>query len=115
VEYRDAPFYLSLGDIAIAPKMSDTEGSGKVLNYMALGQPIVVYDSPVHREYLAEFGVYAASGDVGELTTAVAGLSHNPEQRAWLGEQLRKRAMTQFSWKTAGRQIVNLYDELTAS
>jgi glycosyltransferase involved in cell wall biosynthesis len=115
VEYRDAPFYLSLGDIAIAPKMSDTEGSGKVLNYMALGQPIVAYDSPVHREYLAEFGVYAASGDVGELTTAVAGLSHDPERRAWLGGQLRERARTQFSWDAAGRQIVNLYDELTAS
>ncbi|MCZ7665714.1 MAG: hypothetical protein M5U34_00020 [Chloroflexi bacterium] len=27
VEYRDAPLYLSLGDIAVAPKMSSSEGS----------------------------------------------------------------------------------------
>jgi glycosyltransferase involved in cell wall biosynthesis len=115
VEYRDAPFYLSLGDIAIAPKMSDTEGSGKVLNYMALGQPVVAFDSPVHREYLTDLGVYAPKGDVDALVTAVAALSHDPEQRARRGSQLRRRAITRFSWQSAGEQIINLYHELTAS
>jgi len=113
VEYRDAPFYLSLGDIAVAPKMSSTEGSGKVLNYMALGQPIIAYDSPVHREYLADLGVYVPLGDVEGFATAVIDLSHQPQLRTELGQKLRQRALHQYSWQQAGRHIVNLYAALT--
>lgn len=113
VEYRDAPFYLSLGDIAVAPKMSSTEGSGKLLNYMALAQPVVAYDSPVHREYLADLGVYAPLGDVNALAEAIAGLIHAPEHGRALGQQLRQRAITEYSWQRAGEEIVALYRRLT--
>ncbi|MBK8985212.1 MAG: glycosyltransferase family 4 protein [Chloroflexi bacterium] len=113
VEYRDAPYYLSLGDIAVAPKMSSTEGSGKVLNYMALGQPIVAYDSAVHREYLADLGVYVPLGDVAGFATAVRQLAHQPERRQELGQQLRQRALQEYSWQRAGRHIIAIYDSLT--
>jgi glycosyltransferase involved in cell wall biosynthesis len=113
VEYRDAPLYLSLGDIAVAPKMSSTEGSGKLLNYMALAQPVVAYDSPVHREYLADLGVYAPSGDVNALAEAIRGLLHAPDYGRALGQQLRQRAITEYSWQRAGEEIVSLYRRLT--
>ncbi len=113
VEYRDAPYYLSLGDIAVAPKLSTTEGSGKVLNYMALGQPVVAYDSPVHREYLADLGVYAAPGDVGQFSTAVIQLAHDPQRRHDLGQKLRQRALTEYGWQRAAHQIVDVYHHLT--
>jgi glycosyltransferase involved in cell wall biosynthesis len=113
VEYRDAPYYLSLGEIAVAPKMSSTEGSGKVLNYMALAQPIVAYDSAVHREYLADLGVYVPLGDVAGFATAVIELAHQPDRRQELGQKLRQRALNEYSWQRAGRQIVAIYDALT--
>lgn len=113
VMYQNAPAYLSLGDIAVAPKMSSSEGSGKLLNYMALGQPIVAYDSAVHREYLAELGVYAPSGDVNAFTKAIATLLHQPERRHALGQQLRQRALQIYSWQKAGERIVSLYKQLT--
>ena len=50
VPYADAPRMLSLGDIAVAPKLSLTEGSGKILNYMALAMPTVAFDTPAQRE-----------------------------------------------------------------
>ena len=49
--YEDAPRYLALGDIATAPKISATEGSGKILNYMALGLPTVAFTMPVSQEF----------------------------------------------------------------
>ena len=113
VEYRDAPLYLSLGDIAVAPKMSTTEGSGKVLNYMALAQPIVAYDSPVHREYLADLGVYAPLGNVAAFTEALQTLLHNPAKQKKLGDCLRQRAIEKYSWQRAGRQIIGIYKNLT--
>ncbi|MBE2222554.1 MAG: glycosyltransferase family 4 protein [Anaerolineae bacterium] len=114
VEYRDAPLYLSLGDIAVAPKMSTTEGSGKVLNYMALAQPIVAYDSPVHREYLADLGTYAPLGDINAFTESIQSLLHNPAAQKKQGENLRKRVIEKYSWQHAGRQIIDIYTDLTA-
>ena len=113
VQYQHAPAYLSLGDIAVAPKMSTSEGSGKLLNYMALGQPVVAYDSAVHREYLADLGVYAPSGDVAAFTEAIAQLLHQPQRRLELGQQLRQRALQTYSWQKAGERIVSLYKQLT--
>ena len=112
IEYRDAPLYLSLGDIAVAPKISSTEGSGKLLNYMAMAQPIVAYDTAVHREYLSDSGIYAPPGDVAAFTHRLADLLANPSEWDCLGSKLRQRAQTRYSWQVAGEQIVNVYENL---
>lgn len=113
VAYDNAPRYLSLGDIAVSAKMSATEGSGKVLNYMAMGQPVVAYDTPVHREYLADLGVFPPIGDIGGLADAISGLLRDPQRGKELGSQLRLRAEAQYSWQRASRQIAEIYDRLT--
>ncbi|MCP4427704.1 MAG: glycosyltransferase family 4 protein, partial [Chloroflexi bacterium] len=113
VEYRDAPYFLSLGDIGVAPKISSTEGSGKLLNYMALAQPVVAFDTAVHREYLVDLGVYAPAGDVSAFAAAIAALLRDPDRMADLGQKLRLRAENAYSWETAVNQIINLYQNLT--
>ncbi|UCC54030.1 MAG: glycosyltransferase family 4 protein, partial [Anaerolineaceae bacterium] len=114
IEYRDAATYLGLGDIAVAPKMSTSEGSGKLLNYMAMAQPVVAFDTPVHREYLAELGIYAPVGNTSAFAAAIRQLMNNPGQRASLGQQLRQRAADQYSWREAGQEIEQIYSQLTS-
>jgi glycosyltransferase involved in cell wall biosynthesis len=114
VPYTEAARYLALGDLAVAPKMSLTEGSGKLLNYMALAQPVVAYDTAVHREYLDDLGVYAPVGDVANFAEGIRTLLHDPPRRHRLGQQLRQRAQTHYSWQAAGQQIVSLYHQLLA-
>jgi glycosyltransferase involved in cell wall biosynthesis len=111
VIYDEAPAHLALGDVAVAPKLSNTEGCGKILNYMAMTLPTVVFDLPVAREYLGKLGVYAKeTGDPGALADAIAGLLDDPERRADLGRKLRERARKHFSWERAGRQLLSIYD-----
>lgn len=112
VPYGDAPAYLALGDVAAAPKLSLTEGAGKLLNYMAVGLPVVAFDTAVAREYLAHDGIYARPGDAGSLAECLdAALPHagqaNPS--AYCGQRLRQRAVQSFGWEAAGRQIVEAY------
>jgi glycosyltransferase involved in cell wall biosynthesis len=107
-----APRYLALGDVAVSPKMSATEGSGKVLNYMAMGQPVVAYDSPVHREYLGDWGVYVPSGEVVSLAEAISELIHDKPRRCRLGDALRERAAQKYSWEAASERIEDLYRQL---
>jgi glycosyltransferase involved in cell wall biosynthesis len=113
VQYRDAARYLSVGDIAVSVKMSSSEGSGKVLNYMAMGMPVVAFDTPVHREYLSDLGLYAPVTNVTALATCIESLVHDPDRAKYLGQALRLRAFETFSWKQAGEQIESLYDSLT--
>ncbi|RIK29243.1 MAG: glycosyltransferase family 1 protein, partial [Chloroflexi bacterium] len=39
IPYQDIAQWLAVGDIAVAPKLSQSEGNGKILNYMASGLP----------------------------------------------------------------------------
>jgi glycosyltransferase involved in cell wall biosynthesis len=116
VPYYDAPRHLALGDVAVAPKLSKTEGAGKLLNYMALGLPTVAYDIPVAREYLGLEGIFAQRGDINDLAEkllqAFLLVSEQKEVAQYMGERLRKRAIALFDWETAGRQITETYDSL---
>ena len=113
VPFANAPYYLAAADIAVAPKLSTSEGSGKLLNYMAMAQPIVAYDTAVNREYLGDLGVYAPAGNVAALTAAIAELAADAGRRRDLGQALRQRAQAEFSWPASAERIANLYDLLT--
>ena len=112
--HRDRFFleqHFALGDVAVAPKLSDTEGAGKILNYMAMELPTVAFDTPVSREYLGALGTYAGhTGDPAALADAIAGLLDEPPQRRTeLGHELRARVARHFSWDRAGRQLLAIY------
>lgn len=114
VPYADAPRMLSMGDIAIAPKLSLTEGSGKILNYMALAMPTVAFDTPAQREILGSLGVYASIGDSEALARRVAELIDQPQRRRMLGEQSRRMAVQHFGWDRAAMTMTSVYERLLA-
>jgi glycosyltransferase involved in cell wall biosynthesis len=82
---------------------------------MAMGQPTIAYDTAVHREYLAEHGVYSPVGEYRGLADAIQGLIHDPERRRCLGKALRERAAERYSWEQAGNEIGTLYETLIAA
>jgi glycosyltransferase involved in cell wall biosynthesis len=109
IMYKDLHAYLALGDVAVAPKMSETEGSGKIPNYMAMGLPIVTFDTPVSREYLGEIGIYARLGSAADLAEK---LQLALEQREWaarLGQLGREWAVRELSSSRAGPEIEAIY------
>ncbi len=112
VKYDDAPLMLATGDIAITAKISTTEGSGKILNYMALGLPVVAFDTHVHREYLDDLGVWVDAHDIEGLANAVADLAKRPAERERIGKSVRQRIEQRFTWSAAVKQIELIYRKL---
>lgn len=108
IAYADAPRYLALGDAAVAPKVSATEGIGKVLNYMAMALPTVAFDTEVSREYLSHWGIYARTSDVSDLARAL--LFALEERARPRGFALREHALRHYTWEWASRKIVDLYE-----
>ena len=112
IPYDDAPTWLAIGDIAAAPKLSATEGNGKILNYMACGLPVVAFDNPVAREYLGEDGIFAPSGNVAGLAAGIEALLCDPGRARELGRRLRTRAIEKFAWDLSARKIEQVYESV---
>jgi glycosyltransferase involved in cell wall biosynthesis len=115
ISYDDAPRYLSLGQVGVAPKISTTEGSGKLLNYMAMALPVAAFDTPVHREYLGDLGMYASPGDPRGLADALGTLLSHPADAARRGQGLRRLAIARHSWSRAAGDIEAVYRALLRS
>ncbi len=112
VPYEAAPDYLALGDVAVAPKVSATEGNGKVLNYMAMALPVVAWDTPVNRELLGDLGLYAPPHDIDAFAEHLrAALRDDVAARA-RGAALRARAAALFDWTAAARTLEAVYRRL---
>jgi glycosyltransferase involved in cell wall biosynthesis len=114
VPYEQAARYLRVGDIALAPKLSLTEGAGKILNYMACALPTVAFDTPQAREFMAHSGLYAERGSAESLADRINELAQNPERARALGRSLRARAINRFSWDDAARRLLGVYEAIRA-
>lgn len=112
--FNDVPQYLAAGDLAVSAKISLSEANGKLLNYMAAGLPVVVFDTPVNREILGDDDIYAKLGSEQDLTDKMRQLLNNDRARLLLGEKLRRRAEEYFSWEAIGNKIMAVYRKVLA-
>ncbi len=109
--YRDLHSYLALGEVAVAPKISLTEGNGKIANYMAMGLPTVAFDTPVAREILGNTGLYARRGDADDLAARLELALDDHDLAARLGAAARARAVAELSWERSVRSLEAIYAE----
>ncbi|MFN8532388.1 MAG: glycosyltransferase [Dehalococcoidia bacterium] len=109
VPYRLAPDHLLMGDVAVSPKISETEGNGKLLNYQAAGLPTVAFNTPVAHEILGDLGIYAALGDSQSLADRLGDLLGDASRRERLGRALRARVVAEQSWDQAIEQVIKVY------
>ena len=113
IPYSQARDHLALGDLAVAPKLSTTEGSGKILNYMAVGLPTVAFETPVGREYLGQEGLYAERGSPGSLAEVMLAAIDDPDA-ARRSAALRQAAVSSRTWGEAAKVIVRAYERVTS-
>jgi glycosyltransferase involved in cell wall biosynthesis len=114
IPYADAPRFLSVGDVAVSPKLSQTEGAGKIGNYMAMGLPVVAFDTPISREYLGDLGIYAQPGNSRALAQQLLSTLDNQEGNYFLGRRLREKAIKELSWDEAITGIEDVYGRAKA-
>lgn len=111
IPYEEAPRYLALGDIAVAPKRSQTEANGKIYTYMACGLPTVAFDTVVNRDILGDLGVYVRQlDDVQGLAAALVALLADDARRLTLAEQVRDKAVRDYSWDGVAARLEAAYE-----
>ena len=112
VAYADLPGWLAVGDIALEPKESDSgEASGKLLHYMAVGLPVVCFDTANNRNFLGDAGFYA--GEISADSFADAILAALDDRNAAVrGKQGREHIFRQYSMSEVGRLLRKIYKQL---
>lgn len=94
--------YLCSTDICVDPDPSnpfnDRSTMNKVMEYMALGKPVVAFDLPEHRFSAREAALYVRPNDELELARALAQLMDAPALREAMGALGRRRVEDALDW-----------------
>jgi glycosyltransferase involved in cell wall biosynthesis len=113
VDYFKLPDYLNISNVAVEPKVDKAgEASGKVINYMGAGLPVVCFDSKNNRRFLGDAGIYATGDKVENLADKILWALNNAEKAKELGEQNKKRVEEVFSWNNSIKETVRVFNNL---
>jgi glycosyltransferase involved in cell wall biosynthesis len=112
LSYFDLPEILNASDIAIDPKDSSVnQASGKILQYMGAGLPIICFDKSNNRRYLDEGAYYVPEFSAVGLAKGIIELSGHLEKAGEMGQKNKERAKN-FSWDHSAEKLDQIYKKL---
>ncbi|MFC9554380.1 glycosyltransferase family 4 protein [Rhodococcus sp. NPDC056960] len=110
---------LSTADVCLAPDprnpLNDVSTMNKVVEYMAMGRPLVSFDLVESRVSAGESAVYAPANDEAVFAAGIDELLRDPLKRRRMGELGRARVEQQLSWETSRRALTDFYARLFAA
>lgn len=109
---------LNTADVCVNPdvanEMNDKSTMNKVMEYMALGKPLVQFDLTEGRFSAQEASLYARPNDAADLGDKILQLLDDPEARTRMGEFGRRRVVEELQWEHEAPKLLAVYDELFA-
>jgi glycosyltransferase involved in cell wall biosynthesis len=110
---------LSTADVCLSPDpinpLNDLSTMNKVIEYMAMGRPIVSFDLHEARVSAGEAAVYVPDNDESAFARAIDAMLDDPLRRRRMGEFGRNRVTSELSWDTSARNLVSFYDGLLSA
>lgn len=107
--------YLNTADICVNSdeynEMNDKSTMNKVLEYMALGKPIVQFDLTEGRYSAQGASLYARPNDAVDMAEKVVSLLDDPDRRAEMSRIGRDRIVNHLSWDHTSRALLDAYDK----
>ena len=118
LSWEEAMRLLAAADVCVDPAplnvYHDNNTAVKVLEYMALGRPMVLYDLAGHRAAAAGAALYARPGDERDFALKIAQLLDDKALAQRLGELGRARFQEHLSWERMGANLVAAYSVLSS-
>lgn len=106
--------YLSTADVCLSPDpynpLNDVSTMNKVLEYMAMGRPIVSFDLREARVSAGDAALYAPANDEGAFAGLVALLLDDPEKREAMGKIGQERVSGPLSWRNSQAALLAAYE-----
>ncbi len=107
---------LNTADVCVNPdkvnEMNDKSTMNKIMEYMALGKPIVQFDLKEGRQSARHASLYARPNDAVDFATKVITLVDDPKRRAVMGDYGRRRVLSELEWRHQIPALLAAYEEL---
>jgi glycosyltransferase involved in cell wall biosynthesis len=107
---------LNTSDVCVNPdvanEMNDKSTMNKIMEYMALGKPIVQFDLTEGRFSAQEASLYANRNDAVDMAEKIVQLLDDPALREKMGHFGRHRVENELEWKYEAPKLLNAYDVL---
>ncbi len=95
--------------------LNDLSTMNKIVEYMALGKPIVQFEATEGRISAGDCALYAAAGDVDDFADKLMLLLDNPALRARMGAAGRSRVEAELAWSHQEAALLAAYAQAFAS
>ena len=96
----------------VANEMNDKSTMNKVMEYMALGKPIVQFDLAEGRYSAQEASLYAKHNDEKDFALKIIQLIDDSGMRQKMGGQGRERVVNKLAWEYEAPKLLGAYDAL---
>jgi glycosyltransferase involved in cell wall biosynthesis len=110
---------LNTADVCVNPDevnpMNDKSTMNKIMEYMALGKPIVQFDVTEGRFSAGEASLYARPNDSIDMAEKIVSLIDNPQRRAEAGRIGRARVENELAWPHEAPKLLAAYEEVFAA
>ena len=96
----------------VANEMNDKSTMNKIMEYMALGKPIVQFDLAEGRFSAQAASLYANRNDPVDLAAKIVELIDDPARRAEMGNWGRERVERELEWRHEAPKLLKAYEHL---
>ncbi|MGQ0543914.1 MAG: glycosyltransferase family 4 protein [Betaproteobacteria bacterium] len=119
VSEREMLEMLNTADVCVNPdvanEMNDISTMNKVMEYMALGKPLVQFDLAEGRVSAQEASLYARRNNAFDLGMKILQLLDDPAKRKAMGEFGRRRVLEALEWRHEAPKLLAAYEALWPS
>ena len=104
---------LSTADICLSPDpknpLNDISTMNKVMEYMAMGKPIVSFDLKEARVSAGDSALYVESNSIQAFAEGILKLMHDPHLRKKMGEIGKRRIEEELCWQKQETNLLKVY------
>jgi len=108
--------WLNAADVCVSPDPANAFNHSctmnKILEYMAMAKPVVLFDLVEGRRSAADAALYARDNDARDMAAKIATLLDDAELRARLGAMGRARMERELAWEHQVPRLLSAYDAL---
>ena len=110
---------LNTADVCVNPdianELNDKSTMNKIMEYMALGKPIVQFDLAEGRYSAQQASLFAIKNDAPDLARKLVELLDDPVRRARMGQYGRRRVESELEWRHEVPKLLAAYEALWAA
>jgi glycosyltransferase involved in cell wall biosynthesis len=108
--------WLSTADVCVNPdrvnEMNDKSTMNKIMEYMAVGKPIVQFEMTEGRHSAQDASLYAKPNDPADFADMICRLLDDPAARARMGARGMERMRSTLDWRFSREALVRAYATL---